>query len=67
MDIFQAMNQFQRNPQIFQSNPLFNRAIQMGQGKNEDELKVIIRNLADQRGVSVDQLNMFLTPMGLKL
>ena len=67
MDFLQMMNQFQRNPQLMQTNPLFQRAMQMGQGKSEDELKTIIRNLADQRGVSVDQLNMFLTPMGLKL
>lgn len=67
MDLYQIMNQFQRNPQLLQSNPLFQRAMQMGQGKSEEELKIIIRNLAEQRGINVDQLNLFLTPMGMKL
>lgn len=67
MDFLQMLNQAQNNPAIFECNPLFQRAMAMGKGKSEEELKVIIKNLANQRGINVDQLNMLLTPMGMKL
>lgn len=40
--------------QMLRSNPLFQRAQQMAQGKSQDELKQIARNLCEQRGINVD-------------
>lgn len=39
----------------------------MAQGKNEDELKATIRNLARQRGMDDNALNQFLSQFGMKL
>ena len=43
------------------------RALQMGQGKSVDELKVIAQNLARQRGMNEKQLGQFLSGLGLRL
>ena len=48
-------------------NPLMGRALQMGQGKSVDELKVIAKNLARQRGMDEKQLGQFLSGLGLRL
>jgi hypothetical protein len=48
-------------------NPLMGRALQMGQGKSVDELKVIAQNLARQRGMNEKQLGQFLSGLGLRL
>lgn len=61
------------NAQLFQqmvrqgNNPLFNRAMQMVQGKNEEEIKQIVKNLAQQRGINIDQLSAMANQLGLKL
>lgn len=49
-----AMLQNSGNPmmmltQLAQQNPMMSRAMQMGQGKNEVQLKETVRNLARQR------------------
>lgn len=41
--------------QMLKSNPLFQRAMQMAQGKSEDELKQIANNLCKQRGIDIDE------------
>ena len=48
-------------------NPMMSRAMQMGQGKNEVQLKETVRNLARQRGMSDEQFTQFLSQFGLKL
>lgn len=48
-------------------NPMMSRAMQMGQGKNEMQLKETVRNLARQRGMSDEQFTQFLSQFGLKL
>ena len=53
--------------EFLESIPLMGRAMQMGQGKNPDEMKAIVRNLARQKGWSDEQLGQFLSPFGLKL
>lgn len=40
---------------MLKSNPLFNRAQQMAQGKSEQELKQIASNLCQQRGIDLEQ------------
>ncbi len=41
--------------QMLKSNPLFQRAQQMAQGKSEQELKQIASNLCQQRGINMDE------------
>jgi len=53
--------------QMLGNNPMFQRAMQMGQGKNEEEIKQIVKNLASQRGMDVNQLNSMLSQFGMKL
>ena len=39
----------------FNSNPLFQRAQQMAQGKNEQQLEQTAENLCRQRGIDMQQ------------
>ena len=41
--------------QMLRSNPLFQRAMQMAQGKSEEELKQIANNLCKQRGIDLNE------------
>lgn len=41
--------------QMLRGNPLFQRAMQMAQGKSEEELKQIANNLCKQRGIDLDE------------
>lgn len=41
--------------QMLKNNPLFQRAMQMAQGKSEDELRQIANNLCKQRGIDIDE------------
>lgn len=47
-------------------NPLMGRTLQMGQGRSVDELKVIARNLARQRGMSDTQYKDFISTFNLQ-
>jgi hypothetical protein len=38
----------------FASNPLFNRAEKMAEGKSSSELEQVARNLCKQRGIDYD-------------
>ena len=71
MQLMQMM-QGSQNPmmflqQQFGNDPMFGRAIQMAQGKNEAELKATIRNLARQRGMDDNALNQFMGQFGMRL
>ena len=66
------MMQSSQNPmalmqQQFGNDPMFGRAMQMAQGKNEAELKATIRNLARQRGMDDNALNQFIGQFGMRL
>lgn len=41
--------------QRLQGNPLFQRAQQMAQGKNEQQLQQTAMNLCQQRGIDINQ------------
>lgn len=41
--------------QMMQNNPLFKRAEEMAQGKSEQELEQVARNLCKQRGIDIEQ------------
>lgn len=53
--------------QQFGNNPMFQRAMQMTQGKSEAQVKEIVKNIATQRGMDINQLNQMLNQMGMKL
>ncbi len=74
MQMMQLMGQLQSstNPMaliqnMFGDNPIMQRAMQMGQGKSPEQLQQTVRNLAQQKGMSTDQLNQFLSQFGLRL
>lgn len=52
---------------MFGNNPIMQRAMQMGQGKSPEELQKTALNLAQQKGMSPEQLNQFLSQFGLKI
>ena len=60
-------NPMQMLTQMAQQNPMMGRAMQMGKGKNEMQLKETVRNLAKQRGMSDEQLQQMLSNFGLTL
>ena len=60
-------NPMQMLTQMAQQNPMMGRAMQMGKGKNEVQLKETVRNLAKQRGMSAEQLQQMLSNFGLTL
>lgn len=41
--------------QLMQSNPLFQRAAQMAQGKSQEECRQIAQNLCNSRGINIDK------------
>lgn len=49
------------------NNPAFARAQQMMQGKNPQQLKQTLYNLAQQRGIDPQQLQQMATQFGIKL
>ena len=71
MQLMGLLNQSNHPMELIQNmagqNPLMGRALQMGQGKSVDELKVIAKNLARQRGMDEKQLGQFLSGLGLRL
>jgi len=71
MQIMQMLNQ-SNNPSgimqgMFGNNPLMLRALEMGKGKSEEELKQIVMNMAQNRGMNQEQLSGFLSQFGLRL
>ena len=63
----QAQNPMAMLSNMANSNPLMGRAMQMGKGKGDDEIKVIAQNLARQRGMNEKQFSDFLSSFGLNL
>lgn len=73
MQIFQMINQLKSNQnptsminQMFGNDPMFNRAIQMAQGKSPQELEQVVKNLCQQRGIDYGQLMQNFNQMGMK-
>lgn len=53
--------------QSFGNNPNFNRAMQMIQGKTPEQLQQTVMNLAQNQGISMQQLQQFAGQYGFKL
>lgn len=52
---------------MFGDNPLFNRAMAMTKGKNEQQIEQTVRNMARQMGMSDEDLQNFVSQFGLRL
>lgn len=66
-----GMLQNSQNPSMLMEslmaqNPLLSRAMQMGKGKNPQELAMIARNLARQQGMNDQQFAQLLSQFGIK-
>ena len=54
--------------QMMKNNPMFQRAIQMAQGKSQNELEQIAENLCKQRGIKIeDEKKQFSSIFGMNL
>lgn len=62
----QANNPMAMMNQMMGSNPYFQQAMRMAQGKNPNEMKEVINNVAQQKGISPEQLNNFANMFGMK-
>ena len=51
---------------LMAQNPLLSRAMQMGNGKNPQELAMIAHNLAKQQGMNDQQFAQLLSQFGLR-
>ena len=52
--------------EVAKTNPLMQRAMEMGKSKSPQELAAIARNLASQQGISPEQFNSLLKQFGLQ-
>lgn len=69
MEMMQML-QYSQNPSMLMEkmiaqNPLLARAMQMGKGKNPQELAMIARNLAKQQGINDQQFAQLLSQFGI--
>lgn len=53
--------------QSFGNNPNFNRAMQMLQGKTPEQLQQTVMNLAQNQGISMEQLQQIAGQYGFRL
>lgn len=54
--------------QMMKNNPMFQRAMQMAQGKSQNELEQIAENLCKQRGIKIeDAKKQFSSMFGMNL
>lgn len=54
--------------QMMKNNPMFQRAMQMAQGKSQNELEQIAENLCKQRGIKIeDAKKQFSSIFGMNL
>lgn len=74
MQLFQMFAQLRNNPNpmqmakmMFGDNPLFNKAMQMVQGKDSGAIKGIIENIAKERNINSQQLTEWASQFGLKM
>ena len=70
LEILQAMQS--NNPmmvlqQMYGQTPAFQKTMQMVQGKNEQQLQQVVINIAQQRGVDINQLRQMAGQLGLRL
>lgn len=52
--------------QLMGGNPFFQQAMKMTEGKNPNEIKQIVNNIASQKGITQEQLNGMFSMFGFK-
>jgi hypothetical protein len=52
--------------QLMGGNPFFQQAMKMAEGKNPNEIKQIVNNIASQKGITQEQLNGMFSMFGFK-
>lgn len=62
-----SQNPMQMMQQMFGNDPAFNRAVQMAQGKNPQQIETVMKNLCEQRGMDFDQIKQTFNQFGMKL
>lgn len=73
MQLMQMVSMLQQtnNPQqmmqnMASQNPLLSRAMQMGAGKDENQLREIAMNLCQQHGMNPQQMSQFFGQFGVR-
>lgn len=70
LEILQAMqsnNPMMALQQMYGQTPAFQKTMQMCQGKNEQQLQQVVLNVAQQRGIDINQLRQMAQSLGLRL
>lgn len=52
--------------QMFGGNPLMQQAMKMGQGKSPEQMMQIFNNIANEKGISMEQFEQFARMFGIK-
>ena len=73
-NIMQLMNMMKgsSNPmammqQMAGQNPMMKMAMEMTNGKSEDQIKQVVQNLANQKGIDMNQLQQVASQFNIKL
>lgn len=71
MQLFSMVSQ-SNNPmgmmsQMMGNNPFFQQAMKMAEGKGPQEMKEIINNVAQQKGITPEQINNFASMFGITM
>lgn len=67
MQIMQSNNPMMLMQQRYGNEPAFQKAMQMVEGKNPQQIKQTVLNLARQKGMDQNQLQQFASMFGLRL
>lgn len=67
MQIMQTNNPMMFLQQRYGNTPEFQKTMQMMQGKNPQQVQQVVMNLAQQRGVDINQLRQMAQSLGLRL
>lgn len=74
MQIMQLFGQLKNNQNpmgmlqnMFGNNPMLNTAMKMAQGKDPEQLHMIVENLCKQRGIDFSQMQQLMGQFGIKL
>lgn len=69
--LMQMMMQGKANPQMlmqqFQGNPMMDMAIKMSQGKDANQMKQVVQNIAKEKGLNINQVTQMAQNFGIKL
>lgn len=61
------MNNFMQMFNMYMNNPLYKQAETMLKGKSDKEIQEMVTNIAQQKGISTEQLKQMANQFGIKL